>query len=242
MPALDLNWSDSELLPPVVYPDTVFLFARMTEATLEMLDCCGEQMILDIGCGNGADCFALERDGRCVVGLDPSQTMLKKAKGGIDARGSRVALVRAIGEQLPFENHSFDRVLCKGALDHFYDPAETIAEIARVLKPSGKVAISIANFASLSCRLVKRDIPPDHNYRFDYSLLKVMAGDYLEIEESIGVSLFWGVPLWGKLLAKSPARVSMAVLKLLDRLARRLPTLSDVIVLRCCAKSAILPS
>jgi len=233
MPALDLDWSDRDLLPPVVYPDTVFLFDRMTEATLEMLAGKGEQRVLDVGCGNAVDCWELERVGCWVVGVDPSEIMLKKAKGYVDAKSSQVLLVRAIGEQLPFKTHSFDGVMCKGALDHFYDPVETIAEMARVLKPGGKVVIAIANLASLCCRLVKREIPADHNYRFDYSVLKTIIRDHLEIEEYIGVSLLWGFPLWGKLLAKSPAGISKVVLKFLDRIARRLPTLSDVIVLRC---------
>ncbi len=238
MPALDLNWSDRDLLPPVVHPDTVFLFDRMTEVTLGMLAGGEGKRVLDIGCGNAMDCSELEQGGSWVVGLDPSEIMLKKAKAWIDAGVSRVALVRAIGEQLPIRSHSFDRVLCKGALDHFYGPAETVAEMARVMKPGGKLVIAIANFASLSCRLVKREIPPDHNYRLDYSLLREMLSGHLEIEGCLGVSLLWGIPLWGKLLARLPRGISGAVLKFLDRIGRRLPTLSDVTVVRCRSRAA----
>ena len=240
MGAFDLEWNDNDLFPSLVYPDTVFLFERMTEATLEILSVGAEQRVLDIGCGSALDCLELNRRGCWVVGLEPSQTMITQAKGWIEGSGSPVALVRAVGEHLPFRRDSFDRIVCKGALDHFSDPVKTVREMANVLKPGGKAVISIANFESLSCRLVKREMPSDHTYRFDYSLLKALMADHFEIEECIGVSLLWGLPLWGKLLAKSPASISRTSLKLLDRLARRIPAISDVIVLRCCPKPSML--
>jgi len=240
MDAVDLDWNDSDVFSSAVYLDTAFLFERMTEATLEMLCPGAEQRVLDVGCGSAVDCLELDKGGCWMVGLEPSETMITQAKGWIEGSDSRVALVRAVGEHLPFRRHSFDRVMCKGALDHFFDPAKTVEEIAKVLKPSGKAVISIANFKSLSCRLVRKEIPPDHTYKFDYSVLKAMISDHFEVEECIGVSLLWGLPLWGRLLAKLPVSVSGTLLKIVDRISRRVPALSDVIVLRCCPKPAMV--
>jgi len=56
---------------------------------------------------------------------------------------------------------------------------------------------------------------------------------HLKIEQSIGISLLYGLPGWSYLLDKLPAKVSLAILKALDKLASYLPSLSNVIVLRC---------
>jgi SAM-dependent methyltransferase len=163
-----------------------------------------------------------------------------------------VALIQAIGEHLPFRAASFDWVMCKGALDHFPDPYKTMEEISRVLKPDGKAVISVANFESLGHRLgrtahrvtaffPRRDpekrqaweTPPDHTYRFDYALIRQVASSHLEIEDTVGISFFWGAPLWDKVLSTLPRRVSYAILGVLDRIARRCPSLSDVVLVKC---------
>ena len=103
---------------------------------------------------------------------------------------ARVALFQGIGENLPFRSCLFDKVMCKGALDHFLSLDKTMEEISRVLKPDGEVIISIANFESLGFRIGKKviklktilsrkigkqrrpwELPPDHNYKFDYPFL-----------------------------------------------------------------------
>ena len=76
-------------------------------------------------------------------------------------------------------------------------------------------------------------MPPDHTYRFDYSVVKKLASDYLEVENAVGVSLFFGLPWWGAFLAKCPRSISLFMLKALDRIGRRLPSLSDVVILKC---------
>ena len=145
-----------------------------------------------------------------------------------------------------------DKVVCKGALDHFSDPAMVIEQIALVLRPEGKVIIAIANFESLGFRLGKLvwwfrkffgfkvsegrmawEMPEDHIYKFDYSFLKRLVKNCLEVERAIGVSLLFGLPWWGMFLAKCPKSMSLAILSSLDTLARRLPSISDVVVLRC---------
>ncbi|HEY49672.1 MAG TPA: methyltransferase domain-containing protein [Dehalococcoidia bacterium] len=253
---VDLDWNDDDVVPPRVTPDLLFLFDRMIEATIDEIDPAKGSTILDIGCGRAVDAIQIARKGGSPVGLEPSKTMLSHSKRCIAESGNNIALIQGIGESLPFRDNTFDWVMCKGALDHFPDPYKVMGEISRVLKPEGKAVISIANFESLGHRLGRKvhrltrflprkepnkrqawETPPDHTYRFDYSLIKHVLSSHMEIEEASGISFLWGAPFWDKILSIPPKRVSFFILALLDRLARHLPSLSDVVLIRCCQKS-----
>jgi SAM-dependent methyltransferase len=246
----DLQWDDGHVVPPTVYPDLEFLFQRMGDVTLEKTRSCGD-MILDIGCGRCIDAANLACTGAKVIGIEPSETMVGHAKNYISQKGVEVALLRGVGEYLPFTNNSLTVVVCKGALDHFPDPAQAVAEAARVLHPQGQAVFSLANFESLGAKLAKgfywlRRIfkrgsngdedfwkpPPDHTYKFDYGILKDLVRNHFEIEESVGVSLFCGLPQWGPFLSHLPRGFAFFILRGLDCIARHLPALSDVVVIR----------
>ncbi len=247
---VDLDWDDEEVFNGIHYRDTVFLFDRMTQGTQAMVAPQKGEWILDIGCGKAADALQLAESGGKVIGLDPSGRMLKEAKNDLKKCNSEVVLVRGIGEALPFKRHSLDKVVCKGALDHFPDPQRSIEEMSQVLKPEGKAIIAIANFESLSCRLgrawhsmlkklIKGDhprtpweIPLDHTYRFDYPIITSMVGLRFEIREILPISLLWTAPYWGKIISIPPRRFSEAILLSLDKIAYRVPSLSDVIIIK----------
>jgi hypothetical protein len=130
-----------------------------------------------------------------------------------------------------------------------------VEEISRVLKPEGKAVISIANFESLGHRLGRNahrltklfprkdpgkrqawETPPDHTYRFDYPLIRHVVSSHLEIEEAWGISFLWGAPLWDRILSIMPGSISFFTMRTLDKLARRFPSMSDVVLVRCCRK------
>jgi len=243
---IDTKWDDSDVVPDVMCPDTAYVFDRMTQATHEAVDAAHGMLVLDVGCGIGADAGKLAESGAIVIALDPSEVMLGRAR---DTQS--IALAQGIGEQLPFKDGTFDRIVCKGALDHFSNPLVTLKGMARLLKPDGRLIISIANYDSLSCKLGRAlhkvlklfgwgggkrmmwQIPPDHVYKFDHGCLKALLNKVVRTEKAAGVSLLWGLPYWGLLLSKIPRKLSWSILKILDRLAYRLSTLSDVIVVRC---------
>jgi SAM-dependent methyltransferase len=248
----DLEWDDEQLFPNVIYPDVDFLFRRMNEATVENVAAKPGELILDIGCGRGIDGVEFVREGAVVIGLEPSPVMINHAKRYISENGANMSLVRGIGENLPLQARSMDKVVCKGALDHFAQPSEVIRQMATVIKPEGKAIIAIANYDSLGFKLGRAvwwlrkklgfkvtearmpwEIPEDHTYRFDYSSIKRLANGYLEVEKVSGVSLLFGLPWWGIFLAKLPKNISLGILKSLDKAARHLPRLSDVVVLSC---------
>jgi len=99
--------------------------------------------VLDVATGTAG--VALQLAGRCgarVVGVDLSPEMLKAGAGRVAAspERARVALAVARGEELPFPDASFDALSFTYLLRYVADPAATLRELARVVKPGGIVA------------------------------------------------------------------------------------------------------
>jgi ubiquinone/menaquinone biosynthesis C-methylase UbiE len=92
--------------------------------------------ILDIGCGTGLASAPLIENGVNVTGVDPSEAMLAVAK----ERYPQAKWVRGVAEALPFEAGSFDVAISAQSFHHAEANA-AIAEIRRVLRPHGIVAI-----------------------------------------------------------------------------------------------------
>ncbi|MDB5353405.1 MAG: ubiG 3 [Planctomycetota bacterium] len=99
--------------------------------------------ILDLGCGKGRFARHLKRLGADVVGLDPSSGMLAFATG-LDG-------VKASATRLPFASGRFDGVIAIEVLEHISAQGcvDTLAEIVRVLRPGGRVAIVDKNVFAL---------------------------------------------------------------------------------------------
>jgi SAM-dependent methyltransferase len=94
--------------------------------------------VLDLGCGPGADSKVLREHSDHVIGLDLSPSMTRKAQAEVPAASFLVA----DGQTLPFPDNSFDAVWMRLVLVHTPDPAATMREIARVLKPGGRVVLT----------------------------------------------------------------------------------------------------
>src|SRR6266850_3482832 len=95
-------------------------------------------VVLDVATGTGLVARAVtERYGCAVVGLDRSADMLSAAA----ARDGHIPLVRARAESLPFADETFDHLTFTYLLRYVEDPAATMRELARVVKPGGRVAM-----------------------------------------------------------------------------------------------------
>jgi SAM-dependent methyltransferase len=247
---INTKWNDEDVLPPVLSVDTEFVFDRMTSETLKAAQAEKGARVLDVGCGRAIDAAALARNGSRLFGCEPSRVMLQKAREWLSQKESRVVLIGGIAEDLPFSAGSFQRVVCKGAIDHFRHPEKAVAEMCRVAGPGGRVVVSVANFESLSCRLgrwVDRlhrrftgrplsgpriwDIPADHTYKFDHAAALALAKRNLSAVSIRGVSLLWGFPKWPGFLKDLPRPAALRVLRLLDRIAARHPAWSDVLII-----------
>jgi SAM-dependent methyltransferase len=104
-------------------------------------------LVLDAGCGEGRHCFgALERGAR-VVGLDLDRASVDRGSGPLRARakelGSFGVMIHGNAFRLPFRDETFDRVICSEVMEHVHDWRGAARELARVVRPDGKVAITI---------------------------------------------------------------------------------------------------
>lgn len=249
---MDLDRDMSDVVPTGTTRDSEYLFERMTQRTLELARPAPGSRVLDVASGFGQDALALAQRGAWAVGAEPSRRMSGLARlRGDGGSGRQASWVRAWSDALPFADGSFDGVICKGALDHFDRPLEAIAEMARVTRREGRVVLAIANFESLACRAARAvdalaegwlgrsrprgrrhyDVPSDHFTRYELELMREQARASLEIEVVEGISLAWGMPGWSRALGRLPMHLAQSALRGLDAFARRLPALSDVVVL-----------
>lgn len=103
---------------------------------------------LDVGCGTGRALPLLQASvgasGR-VIGVDLTPEMLAvaaaKGRGAANSRSAGPELVVADARRLPLGDAMFDGVLAAGLLTHLPDPAAGLAELARVTRPGGRLAL-----------------------------------------------------------------------------------------------------
>ena len=98
--------------------------------------------VLDLGCGTGMVArHAAERAGSDarIVGLDPTPFMLEAARSN-PKNADNIEWVEGCGEDIPFEDNSFDVVLCHQGWQYLTDTETTFREMRRVVKAGGLVA------------------------------------------------------------------------------------------------------
>ena len=101
--------------------------------------------VLDLGCGQGRHAFEAVRRGAAVVAVDKEPAHCKDTAGVLAALGGPGPgwAVAADGLSLPFPDASFDRVIAAEVLEHVVDDRRAIAELARVVRPGGRLAVTV---------------------------------------------------------------------------------------------------
>ena len=108
-------------------------------------------LVLDMGAGAGRHAFEVYRRGAHIVALDYSLADLKDVSGlfaamtdaGEAPAGTVSATVNGDGTRLPFPDDTFDRIICSEVMEHIPDDSAAAAELARVLKPGGTIAVTV---------------------------------------------------------------------------------------------------
>ncbi len=109
---------------------------------------------LDLGCGGGFMAEALARRGARVVGVDPAAKAIAAARAHAQAEGLEIDYRVGVGEALPLDADSVDRVVCVDVLEHVSDLDQTLSEVARTLRPGGWFLFDTINASWLARRAV----------------------------------------------------------------------------------------
>lgn len=103
------------------------------------------ERVLDVGCGGGLDAFvaaAWVGPGGEVVGVDMTPEMVERAReAAAMVPQARVRFVLTDAERMPFAEDSFDAALSNGCLNLSPCKVELLAEVHRVLRPGGRLAL-----------------------------------------------------------------------------------------------------
>jgi SAM-dependent methyltransferase len=107
--------------------------------------------LLDLGCGFGRHAYQAARLGAQVVAVDFGTDEVLQVRGTFGAMASageidadaRTGAVQGDALRLPFADGSFDRVIASEVLEHIPDDGTAVAELARVLRPGGSMAVTV---------------------------------------------------------------------------------------------------
>lgn len=137
------RWSSGDLYEPYVGR-----WSRLVAREfLDWLDAPPGLRWLDVGCGTGALSEAIAN--RCapqrLTGIDPSAAFLASARERLELSGAE--LHQADAQDLPFREAEFDRVVSGLVLNFVPDHSGAVAEMARVTRPGGEVALYVWDYA-----------------------------------------------------------------------------------------------
>jgi len=124
------------------HPNRIFRYIenKRINVLLKFANIHDGEKVLDLGCGIGN---ILERIKKGILyGVDISSVQIERAKKRL---GTRVNLSISPGENLPFDNGFFDKIICTEVFEHVLEPGLIFNEMHRVLKNEGLISLSIPN-------------------------------------------------------------------------------------------------
>lgn len=174
--------------------------------------------VLDLGCGAGRHAFEAYRRGAHVVAFDADERELVGVKAMFEAMdeageagpGGVAETVHGDALAMPFPDATFDRVIAAEVLEHIGDDDAAIAEIARVLRPGGVVAVTVPRYGPEKvCWLLSDEYHANEGghvriYRGDALVAKLRAAGLQPLARHHAHALH--APYWWLKCAVGPSR------------------------------------
>ena len=137
-------------------------------------------IVLEVACGAAHISEVVAAHVRQVVAIDLTPELLAMGRQRLaDADVQNVLLQEGNAAALPFVDASFDLVVCRASVHHFADPETSIAEMARVCRPGGRVVVSDMITPDSDVRAafdaVHQSIDPSHRHAFTEAELAAMV-------------------------------------------------------------------
>lgn len=141
--------------------------------------------VLDLGSNDGSNSLAAAKICRMVIGIDHSEKLLAIARQrAVEKQLTNVTFsFFDIEKTLPFENESFDAILFLDVLEHINNQKVSMNEVWRLLKPGGKLFLSLPNNNSSWKRLqrfvgVNSFTDPDHKREYDLPSIEALLRNH----------------------------------------------------------------
>ena len=175
----------------------------MRPAILDLAGDVAGRRILDAGCGSGPLSAALRDRGAVVTGLDSSAGMLELARRRLGP-GADLRLAD-LGSPLPFGDGAFDDVVAALVLHYFQDWTAPLAELRRVLKPGGRLIVSVDHPFAVNITHREAGRKPDYFATYNHTAQWSMRGHTALLS-------FWHRPLHAMTDAFTAAGFRIAVI------------------------------
>jgi SAM-dependent methyltransferase len=129
--------------------------------------------VLEIGCGPSGIIFQIDT-AKSRVGIEPMDL-----SGLVEEDWKRAIVKKGVGEELPFDNSSFDIVISFNALDHSLNPERVIRETHRVLRDDGDFLLWIYALREIYKPLqgILNRLDPPHPHHFTFSEIKAKVSN-----------------------------------------------------------------
>jgi ubiquinone/menaquinone biosynthesis C-methylase UbiE len=198
-----------------------------------------------IGCGQGDEISILNNRKKIpnIYGIDISKTAIQHAK----QKYPNINFVVGDACNLPFEDNSFDLIICSEVIEHLSSPDKLIDEINRVMENKGVLILSTSNWLSfyglfrfLAEKLLRKKItagdqPIDHWYTI--KTINRILEKYFEINKIVGS---WYYPPFGKGNKKIPNKFAYFFIKIFARIDEKMsvifPQFGHIFVIRLVKK------
>lgn len=187
-PTREVSTRDGYDLWSTTYDDVdnplVKLEGPVVEATLGGV---AGMKILDLGCGTGRHALRLADAGADVTAMDFSEGMLARARE--KASGRLEFIVGDLHQRLPFDDASFDRVLCCLVFDHIRDVAGVLSEMRRVCRSDGFILVSTLHPAMLLSGVQARFTDAATGEKVLLESVRNQVSDYVNASVAAGVCI-----------------------------------------------------